>query len=274
MAVDVLRRDRDRRARRAVPDRRQGRALDGGRRDRRRRDRRAGRGDAAAGADRRARPPRVEPGKIIGAPAPQAQAQARPGLLGALDGDADAAAAAVRARRDRADAADRLARAVAEGGHGGGRDVPGGLRDPRGLRARGAELGGPGALGPVQVLADFGRGRSTRPRWQRTREPSRRCPACEAVADPVLSQRRHARRWSWSRPTQRPRARPRSRSSHRAARRPPAPAGASCTSAAPTGAEPGRHGRHLRLAVEGRAVRGRAELPRAAAACCAASCCR
>ena len=51
----LLRRDRDRGAGRAVPDRCHGRALDGRRRDRRRRDRRAGRGDAAAGADRRAR---------------------------------------------------------------------------------------------------------------------------------------------------------------------------------------------------------------------------
>ena len=66
----------------------------------------------------------TEPGKIIGRLQAQARAQARPGLLGALDGDADAAPAAVRARRDRADAADRLARAVAEGGHGGDRDVP------------------------------------------------------------------------------------------------------------------------------------------------------
>ena len=68
----------------------------------------------------------------------QTQAQGGPGVLGAVDGDADAPPAAVRARRDRAHAPDRLARAGAEGEHRRDRDVPEGLRDPRGLRARGA----------------------------------------------------------------------------------------------------------------------------------------
>ena len=83
-----------------VPDRREGRALDGGRRDRRRGDGGAGRRDAAAGADRAARAPRVRAGQDHRpAAVPPQDAAHRPGLLGALDGDADAAPAAVRDRR-------------------------------------------------------------------------------------------------------------------------------------------------------------------------------
>ena len=82
---DVLGRHRDRRARRAVPDRRQGRALDGRRCDRGRVHRRARRGDAAAGADRDARAPRLGAGQDHREAAPQAARAHRPGLLGALD---------------------------------------------------------------------------------------------------------------------------------------------------------------------------------------------
>ena len=90
------------------------RALDGDRRDRRRRRRRARRRDAAAGADRRARPPgRTSPGKVIGkSRQAQPQAQGRPGpFWDALDEPPDEPPAAYAIGRHRADAPDRLARA-------------------------------------------------------------------------------------------------------------------------------------------------------------------
>ncbi len=64
-------------------------------------DRGARRGHAAAGADRaRSGTASSEPGKIIGRLRRRREPKPGPGLLGALDGDADAPPAAVRARRD------------------------------------------------------------------------------------------------------------------------------------------------------------------------------
>ena len=91
-----------------------------------------------------------EPGKIVGRLRRNRPPKDGPGLLAALDGDADEAPAAVRDRRDGADAADRLAGALAQARQRRDRPVPEGLRDPRRLRPRRAGHQ-PGRDGPDPV---------------------------------------------------------------------------------------------------------------------------
>ena len=175
----------------------------------------------------RARPPRDRAGQDHRPPAAASASPSPARASGSAGRDADEAPAAVRARRHRADAADRRAGAVAEGGHGGDRDVPGGLRDPRRLRPRVAGARRRARLGPVQVLADFGRAAVDQAAVDALhRDACAALPGVEAVAGPVPSRDGRKVLLIVITPTaQRPRARPRSRWSTACAR-PPARPGA------------------------------------------------
>ena len=126
------------------------------------------------------------------------------------------------------------------------REFPKDFETRVGFELAAQQLGGEGALGPIQLVVDgtdvdgFGRLRT-----------SSRCPASKAVSPARPSRdgqqdarRRHA-------PTSRRRARRRSRSS--TALRDLRPPVATLSRRRRDRAEPGRHGRDLRVAVEGRA---------------------
>ena len=162
-----------------VPDQRQGRGLDGDRRDRRRRGRGARRRHAAAGADRAARPPRLRAGQDRRPAAPAARAAHRPRLLGALDERADEAPAAVRDRRHRADAADRRCPASrCSSARARSRSSRRTSRPARASTWRRRARAGPGAMGPIQMLDRLRLASpSTSRRWRRSRRSWRSSPA-------------------------------------------------------------------------------------------------
>ena len=211
----------------------------------------------------RARAPRVRAGQDHRPPAvPPQDAAHRPGLLGALDGDADASPAAVRAS-----AATALMLLIAspalfaQGGHRRDRDVPGGLRDPRRLRAR--ERRARPRRARARPAARRLRARRGGRRRRRPLRPGRPGPAERGRRGGARRLERRDEGAGRGHPDRGARERRDDRAGRPAARD-RGSGGLGAQRGRRDGAEPGRHRPDRRLALEGRGVRAHPELPGAA----------